>query len=161
MDILAKLIEHNNWANDQLIDVCAKLTDEQLDAKPLAAFEWSIRHTLTHLVTSQHDYLSLLTLPSEQRKQPSLLITELKQSASQSGEGILTLLKATSIDLSENVQTTDGFLIEPWVVITQVINHATAHRQQIIRILRLIGVNPPHLDGWSFGEVTNALVPTP
>jgi len=160
MNILAKLIKYNNWASDKLIDACIQLTDEQLDAKPLPTFEWSIRYTLTHLVISQHGYLSLLTLPPEQRKRPYLEMDDLKESALQSGEGILALLDSTIIDLNKTVQTTDGYSVEPWVVINQAVSHATEHRQQINRMLRILEVTPPDLDGWTFGEVTNALVPS-
>ncbi len=157
--MLAKLIEHNNWANLQLIERCSKLTDEQLDATPLPTSEWSIRHTLTHLVTCQHGYLSLLTLPPEQRQYPSLELSELETSAGQSGESLLALaLGPSHINSDVKIQTTDGYLVEPWVVIVQVINHATEHRRQISRMLRILGVTPPKLDGWAFGEVTNALV---
>ncbi len=56
---LAKLFEHNNWANLQIIQACSALSDEQLDAELQSAMKGSIRLTLTHLVTAQHNYLSL------------------------------------------------------------------------------------------------------
>jgi uncharacterized damage-inducible protein DinB len=160
--MLAKLIEHNNWANLQMIEMCLSLTDEQLDATPLPTSAWSIRHTLTHLVEAQQGYLSLLTLPPEMRQRTSLSLGELRGSAERSGEGLLTLVyDETSRHLDTRLQTTDGYLVEPWVVIVQVINRATEHRRQLSRMLRILGIMPPDLDGWSFGEVTNALVPHP
>ena len=44
--------------------------------------------------------------------------------------------------------------MEPWVVMVVVINHATEHREQISSMLSALGVTPPNLDGWSYGEVT-------
>lgn len=41
----------------------------------------------------------------------------------------------------------------------QIINHATEHREQIRSMLNALGVTPPNLDGWSFGEATNVLIP--
>jgi uncharacterized damage-inducible protein DinB len=55
-NILTRLFEHNNWANLQLIQTCATLTDEQLDAQPQTATKGSIRSTLQHLINSQEDY---------------------------------------------------------------------------------------------------------
>ena len=52
-NMLARLFEHNNWANAQIIQACAALSDEQLDAEPLSATKGSIRRTLVHLVASQ------------------------------------------------------------------------------------------------------------
>lgn len=34
INILEKLFEHNNWANLQIIQACASLSDAQLDAEP-------------------------------------------------------------------------------------------------------------------------------
>ena len=49
--------------------------------------------------------------------------------------------------------------MEPWVVMVQAINHATEHREQIKSMLSALGVTPPDIDGWSYAEVTKALVP--
>ena len=157
MNTLAKLFEHNNWANLQIIEVCSALGDEQLDA-PQPASTWSIRDTLSHLVESQRGYLALLTLPPEARQHAPLSFAELAESATASGEGLLAL--ACGERLETRLKTTDGYVVEPWVVMLQAINHATDHRRQISGMLRAMGVTPPRLDGWAFGEAGGALVPT-
>jgi len=156
---LVKLFEHNNWANSQIIQACSALSDAQLDAESQSATIGSIRQTLVHLVTSQHGYLSLLTLPVEARRAISPAFTELQQAARISGEGLLALAREPSNDQKTQLQTTDGYFVEPWVVIVQIINHATEHREQINSMLSALGVTPPDLDGWAYGEVTNALIP--
>ena len=157
---LVKLFEHNNWANVQIIQACSALSDEQLDAEPQSATMGSIRRTLLHLVTSQRGYLSLLTLPVEARRAISPAFAELQQAASISGDGLVALAKDEPINhLKTQLQTTDGYFVEPWVVIIQVINHATEHREQICSMLSALGVAPPVLDGWAYGEATNALIP--
>jgi uncharacterized damage-inducible protein DinB len=75
-----------------------------------------------------------------------------------SGEGLLALARGEK-PLDSRLQTTDGFLVEPWVVMLQVINHATEHREQIKSMLSAQGVTPPDIDGWAYGEATKALVP--
>jgi len=157
---LVKLFEHNNWANLQVIQVCSVLSDELLDAEPQSATRGSIRLTLSHLVASQQGYLSLLTLPVEARHNVSPTFAELQESASISGEGLLSLARdEPSKPLKTQLQTTDGYFVEPWVVMVQAINHATEHREQIKSMLSSLGVTPPDIDGWSYGEVTNALIP--
>ncbi len=158
--VLVKLFEHNNWANLQIIQACSALSDEQLDAEPQSATKGSIRSTLLHLVTSQRGYLSLLTLPVEARLNPPLAFAELQESARRSGEGLLALVRDELDKLpTTRLQTRDGYDVEPWVVLVQVINHATEHREQIKSMLSALGVTPPDLDGWSYGAVTNALIP--
>ena len=159
-NILVKLFEHNNWANLQIIQACSALSDEQLDAEPQSATKGSIRRTLSHLVASQQGYLSLLTLPVEARLDVPPTFAELQESARISGEGSLALARdESSKHLKTRLQTKDGYFVEPWVVMVQVINHATEHREQIKSMLSSLGVTPPDIDGWDHGEATNALIP--
>ncbi len=159
-NILARLFEHNNWANQQIIQACSALSDGQLDAEPQSATKGSIRLTLLHLVGSQRGYLALLTLPVEARLYASLEFTELQKVASVSGKALLALARDESSKLAKtHLQTKDGYFVEPWVVMVQIINHATEHREQISSMLSALGVTPPNLDGWAYGEVTNALTP--
>lgn len=157
--IIEKLFEHNNWANMQIIQACSRLTDEQLDAEPQSATHGSIRSTLSHLVTSQRGYLALLTLPVEKRPNTPLEFNELEESVRTTGEGLLALIRDEHKFPQERLQTRDGYDVEPWVVMLQIINHATEHREQISSMLSALGVTPPDLDGWSHGEATNALIP--
>jgi uncharacterized damage-inducible protein DinB len=161
-NLFVKLLKHNNWANQRMIQACSALSDEQLDAEPQSATKGSIRRTLLHLVSSQRGYLSLLTLPIEARLQPAPAITDLQESARSSGEGLLALARYESGTFAKTrLQTTDGFFVEPWVVLLQVINHATEHREQISSMLTALGATLPDLDGWAYGEATHTLVPIP
>ena len=156
-NVLARIMEHNNWANDQVIQACAELSDDQLDAEPRSATLGSIRGTLVHLVAAQRGYLSLLTLPVEERSTAPLEYAELREAARISGQGLLALAEAGAFP-TERLQTRDGHMVEPWVVMVQVINHATEHREQIKSMLSALGVTPPDVDGWDYGFATNALV---
>jgi len=158
-NILEKLYEHNNWANLQIIQACSTLSDEQLDAEPQSATKGSIRSTLLHLVSSQQGYLSLLTVPVEERHDVRPTYDELEESVRRSGEGLLALTRDESSILQTRLRTKDGYYVEPWVVMLQVINHATEHREQIKSMLSSQGATPPNIDGWDYGEATNTLIP--
>ena len=113
-----------------------------------------------HPVASQRGYLSLLTLPLEERPTVPPTFAELQESVSSSGEGSLSLARdGSSKPLKDQLQTRDGYFVEPWVVMVQAINHATEHREQIKSMLSSLGVTPPDIDGWDYGLVTNALIP--
>jgi uncharacterized damage-inducible protein DinB len=157
---LVKLFDHNNWANLQIIQACSVLSDEQLDAEPQSATKGSIRRTLLHLASSQQGYLSLLTLPLEARLDVRPAFAELQESVSTSGGGLVSLARdEASQPLTAQLQTKDGYFVEPWVVMVQAINHATEHREQIKSMLSSLGITPPDIDGWTYGEATNALIP--
>jgi len=157
-NFLERMFEHNNWANLRIIEACSALSEEQLDAEPQTVVKGTIRETLTHLVSSQHNYLSILTLPVEERKRIKPSTSELYDAARRSGKGLIALAKDVSV-LKDRLQTTDGHYVEPWVIMVQVINHAHEHREQICSMLNALGVTPPDMDGWSYGEAVNALIP--
>lgn len=158
-NFLVKIFEHNIWANQKIIEACNTLTDDQLDAEPHSVTKGDIRETLSHLVTSQRGYLALLTQPVEERPTTHLEFAELQESARLSGEGLLALAKGEQKPFETRLKTRDGFYTEPWVVMLQIINHATEHREQIKSMLSALGVTPPDVDGWDYAIVTNALVP--
>ena len=157
-NFLVKLFEHNNWANLQIIQACSSLSDDQLDSEPRSVTKGSIRNTLLHLVNSQRGYLALLTLPVEARPNTPLAFAELQEAAINSGEGLLALARDEAIKpIKTQLRTRDGYFAEPWVVMVQVINHATEHREQIKSMLNSLGITPPDIDSWTYGEFTNAV----
>jgi uncharacterized damage-inducible protein DinB len=160
-EYLVKLFEHNNWANLQIIEACSALSEEQLDAEARSATAGSIRQTLMHLVRSQQGYLGILTLPVKERPEISLTFSELGESAHMSGEGLLALARGEQKPVQPPLQTRNGYTVEPWVIMVQIINHASEHREQIKSMLTALGVTPPDIDGWDFGESSDALVPIP
>ena len=46
-----------------------------------------------------------------------------------------------------------------WATITDLAFHATEHREQLKSMLSALGVTPPDIDGWDYGDVTKALIP--
>ena len=159
-NFLVKLFEHNNWANLQIIQACSALSEAQLDSEPQSATMGSIRATLMHLVTSQRGYLALLTLPVEARPNTPLEFAESQESVIKSGEGLLELARDDAVKpIKTKLRTRDGYFAEPWLVMVQAINHATEHREQIKSMLSSLGITPPEIDGWTYGEAANAIIP--
>lgn len=156
-----QLFLHNTWANLKMVEKCATLTDTQLDAQPHGATRGTIRETVYHIVNSQVGYLSLLSgKPRLFQWQGTASFDDLRKAAQASGDGLIALIKDDSSPaLRHRLQTKDGYLVEPWVVLVQVINHATEHREQINSMLTALGIAPLELDGWSFGDATGALTP--
>lgn len=111
-------------------------------------------------MSSQQSYLRTLTLPLEERLDPfTVEFAALQESAGVSGEGLLALARGERKPFKSQLQTRDGHNVEPWVLMVQIINHATEHREQINSMMSALGVTPTDLDGWSYGEATNALIP--
>ncbi len=172
---LVRLFEFNNWANRQIIEFCQKLNDEHLDAPPTSATYGSIRKTLVHLVAAQQRYLDHLTLPLEDRLKhvyPDFADEGVANSANEAfvledvanstGDAFLALARGDmNLFQATQISTPDGYVVEPWVLMVQVINHGDEHREQIKSMLTALGITPPETDGWHYGESVGALVNPP
>jgi uncharacterized damage-inducible protein DinB len=158
-ETLTTLYSHHLWANLRLLELCAELTDEQMDATISGTFG-SIRGTLQHIVTSEQSYFSRISTGQPRRypeDAPPLTIAEMVESVRVTGNGL--------IEWAPRVQADDAVLLD-WegtprevpktIIVTQVINHATEHRAQIMVIMTQLGIQPPDLDSWTyFDELEN------
>jgi uncharacterized damage-inducible protein DinB len=160
-NVLARLFEHHNWANARMIEVCSTLTDEQLEAQPKSVTKGSIRRTLEHLVNSQQGYLRTLTgIEPRFDLKGTRSFPDLREAARLVGEDFLAIARDEAGKMPKTPrQTRDGYLVEPWVLMLQVLNHGAEHREQISSMLTDLGLTPPDLDGWSYAEFTKAMRP--
>ncbi len=152
---LVSLFQHNTWANLSLLETCAALGDDQLDATGSGAYG-SIRDTLLHLAAAEERYLSIFT--GQQGEDP---IREgifpgfdvLRERMAQSGRALTELAaSAQAADILQGRRRGEIQPIPAPVVLVQIINHATEHRTNITTILSQLGVEYPRVDGWAYGE---------
>ncbi len=158
--LLKRIVEHNNWANQALLEACSKLTCEQLDATPRSPNEWTIRTILTHIIEAQLGYVALLSGNGSTVSGTASTIDELRRGLNQSGAELEAITDDDhTIAWNTNITTRDGYHVKPWTVFVQAINHATDHRRQICSLFRALSIEPPRIDGWSYGESVGAVVP--
>jgi uncharacterized damage-inducible protein DinB len=147
---------HHIWATEILIDRCAALTPEQLST-PAPGTYGSILDTFRHLVIADCWYLTFF------RDEPQLLaegsepnLAEMRAAMTTTGTAWLALL-ATGLDgEADAVEQGDGwtFHAPTGFRLAQVIQHGTDHRSQICTALTSLGVEPPVIDLWAYGEAT-------
>ncbi|MFN8548208.1 MAG: DinB family protein [Candidatus Eisenbacteria bacterium] len=155
---MMRLFEQSNWANLEFIRACARLSDTQLDDPLPGTAKRSIREILWHTVRSQHGYLTQLQgVDHESTWVEPATFEALLASAAESGDGLTAIATGENGAALETVFFLDGYRIEPWVVLTQALNHATEHRVEIKAKLLALGVKPPRCDGWEYGRVTGGL----
>ena len=152
-DTLTTLFSHNLWANLSLLERCAELTSEQLDATISGTFG-SIHDTLQHIVTAEQSYFSRISIGQPHRQPedaPSLTMAEMVESVRMTGLGLIEW--APKVQADDTVQLDwEGTpcKVPKTIILTQAINHATEHRAQIMTILTQLGIQPPDLDSWSY-----------
>lgn len=155
---LTVLFRHHLWANLRLLEHCAKLSAEQLEAR-IAGSYGSIYETLQHITTSERSYFSRISTGqpyAHPEDTPPMSMAEMAEALRQTGEGL--------IDWAPRVQAGDAVEVN-WrgtprqvpksIILTQVINHATEHREQIKAIMTELEIEPPDLQGWTYFEETD------
>ncbi len=152
-DTLTTLFSHNLWANLCLLERCAELTHEQLDATISGTFG-SIQDTLGHIVKAERSYFARISTgqpyPRAENEHP-MTIEEMMKSVKTTGAGFIEW--APKVQAGDTVQVDwEGTPrdVPKTIILTQVINHATEHRAQIMAILTQLGNKSPELDSWTY-----------
>ena len=152
-DTLTILFSHHLWANLRLLERCAELTPEQLDTAAIGAFG-SIHDTLRHIVMSEQAYFSRIST-GQRYDRPAdaspMTIPDMVDSVRTTGAGLIAW--APKVHANDTVPIDwDGTprAVPKSIILTQVINHATEHRAQIMVMLTQLGIEPPDLQSWSY-----------
>jgi uncharacterized damage-inducible protein DinB len=152
-DTLTTLFSHHLWANLRLLEQCATLSSEQLDATISGAYG-SIRDTLQHIVIAEQSYFSRISTGRRRTRPedaPPMTFNEMVESAQTTGSGLIEW--APRVQAGDTVPIDwDGTLLDvpKTILLTQAINHATEHRAQVMAILTQLGIQPPELDSWTY-----------
>lgn len=159
---LTTMFEHNLWANLRLLDVCAGLDEELLNARATGTYG-RLRDTLLHILACEEIYVNLLTgrepvhTLGEGAGFPGF--EELRQRARRSGEELIRI--AELVDPAQVLRGTwrtkprawqgKPFSIQSTIPLLQAINHGTEHRSHVATVLSQLGIKPPALDAWAYG----------
>jgi uncharacterized damage-inducible protein DinB len=149
------MFKHNLWANLQMLEACSRLTGEQLDAVIPGTYG-SIRSTLLHMIGAEEGYLARLKgqpRPPLRNEAGFTGFDDLRAAATRSGEAPIEIAeKGPPTEFLRYVDMEgDPVEMTSAVMLVQVINHATEHRDQVNAVLTYLKVNPCDLDGWAYG----------
>jgi uncharacterized damage-inducible protein DinB len=146
---------HHVWATLRLMDACTELSEEQLETS-LPGTYGSILDTMRHLVVSDAGYLNRLSGGRHPRiEEAEMGLAELRSVIERNAEAWPELLAANP-DPSEMVTVHrddgTGFEAPKGIRLAQIVHHGTDHRSQICTALTSLGIEPPHIDAWDYGE---------
>lgn len=150
--------EHHVWANSALLDVCDSLSEEQL-SESVPAIYGNILDTMRHLIGADQSYLNVLTggaVTPRRFDQSALDLADLRRLAAEHAgawSALVATAPNTDTDLASSASEGGTVHATIGVRLAQAIHHGTDHRSQICTALTLLGVEPPDIDVWAFGEV--------
>jgi uncharacterized damage-inducible protein DinB len=159
--LLIEAFRYNKWANLHLLDVCAKLSDDQLQLTAPGTYG-TISSTLLHLVAAEQRYLRRLagTKPEiNERDQSAPTLAQLREHAARSGDHLIEL--ASRITAEETMEEERGgqlMKLHLWVVVVQAIHHGNDHRTHVCTILGAHDIPYGEMDVWAYGQATGAII---
>ena len=159
--ILVEAFRYNRWANLHLLDVCAGLSDNQLQLTAPGTYG-TIAATLVHLLSAEQRYLRRFGVGergiNERDVVPGLAI--LRDHAVRSGDQLIEVAgRIKPDDAIEEKGQGRLFRLELGVVLLQAMHHGNDHRTHVCTILGSHGIEYGGLDVWAYGEATAAMKP--
>jgi uncharacterized damage-inducible protein DinB len=156
--------DHNTWATLQVIDVCLTLTPEQLETS-LPGTYGSILDTMRHLVAAEANYLFVCSGEGAPIEDEDRMDMEELRAAIEGFGPTWSALLARDPDpdtvlvrhRDDGSETSAPLSIR----LAQVVHHGTDHRSQICTALTSLGIEPPSIDVWAFGEADGRVVEAP
>jgi len=162
--LLEDALAHHVWATLLIIDTCAELSPEQLDTTVPGTFG-SIIDTVRHTVGADSWYLFRLAgdeyPPIEE---DGMGLAELRAAMERFGPAWSAVLEANpDPDEVTSVIRDDGSETHApkGLRLAQVLHHGTDHRSQICTALTTLGIEPPEVDAWAWGQQTGRVTEIP
>ncbi len=162
--VLGDAFAHHVWATLRLVDACLPLSPQQLGTAVPGTYG-SILETVRHLVGADSSYL--FTMTGERTPlidEDHMGLPELR--AAMEGHGAAwSWLLAQDLDPDTVFvrHRDDGSETHApmGIRLAQALHHGTDHRSQICTTLTTLGVEPPAIDVWDFGEQDGRVVEIP
>jgi uncharacterized damage-inducible protein DinB len=153
--LLTDAFEHHVWATTTLIDTCLELSPEQLETSVPGTYG-TILQTMRHLVGGDAWYLYRLFDDADYiTDEDRMDLAELRAAMERNGTAWAALLaKGPDPDEICLGKNEDGSATKTTVGIrlAQALHHGTDHRSQICTAITTLGIEPPGIDVWAFGE---------
>jgi uncharacterized damage-inducible protein DinB len=162
--LLADAFAHHVWATLRVIDACLPLDAAQLETAAPGTYG-SIVDTVRHLVGADCGYLATLTDGRVARIDEDAMDLAARRSAMEGNDAAWSRLVADDLDADAVVvrRRDDGSETHAplGIRLAQALHHGTDHRSQICTALTTLGVEPPEIDVWDFGERHGRVVEVP
>ncbi len=158
---LEQIFRHNHWANGLVTAACLDLTPQQLSTSVEGTYG-ELGRTLAHLAAGEAGYTWRLDQSFDRFRwndetDPVPSVNELAAVLDRTGRRLIELAGSIPGDreISYEVEG-ETRSWRAWVILGQVIDHGREHRSHVATILTQLGIQPPDMDMWAYGESTGA-----
>ena len=152
---LRDAFRHHSWATLRLLDACQGLTEEQLLA-PAPGLYGGVLKTLRHVVGADAWYLFVLTGGRVPRiDEDTLDLTGLRACTERHAaawEDVLREELDPDADVVAHGDDGSESHARAGIRLAQALHHGSDHRSQVCTQLTALGIEPPDIDVWAYGE---------
>jgi len=159
-ELIGEAFTYNGWATTRLLAFCRELTPDQLN-QPGAGTYGSILATLNHLIRSDAGYLprAKITRPtwvdSDDEDRDAINEFNLLEARVKETAALWQKYLADPLDVRQLLLLDEGaYECQSSVPVIQALHHGNAHREQISSLITNLGLEPPDISVWAFGEDT-------
>ena len=159
--LLIEAFRYNKWANLHLLEVCAGLSQDQLQLTTPGTYG-TIAATLQHLLGAEQRYLRRMIghEPQIHERDEFPGIAAMQEIAERSGDLLIDAAgRINGDDLIDTQYGDQQFRLHLGVVLLQAMHHGNDHRTHICTILGHHGLTYGDMDVWAYGDATGAIVP--
>jgi uncharacterized damage-inducible protein DinB len=161
--LMADAFAHHVWATERVLEACAGLTDEQL-ATTVPGTYGTILDTLRHTVGADRSYLYVIGSGRHERvEEDTMDLAQLQGEWATHGAAWTEILDKPPDPDEQLVRHRDdgsSTRAPTGLRLAQALHHGTDHRSQIATALTQLGIEPPDIDLWAYGEVHGRVAET-
>lgn len=155
LEMIRRLYEYHEWADDRLLDAAARVSEEALDRDADIPFG-NARDNLLHILGSQVSWLMRWTgeSPPLAKIEPGLVAAALTESFERAHERLRSYIRALTEEQVEapiRFMEFDGgkpyeFERPMWEMLLSVGSHGMGHRGEVAAVLTTAGASPGEID---------------
>jgi uncharacterized damage-inducible protein DinB len=158
--LLAEGFGHHVWATCTLIDVCATLSEEQLQANAPGTYG-PIIDTMRHIVGADTNYLVVLSggevaTIDEDSMDLASLRAEMIRNEQRWADALPRHLDPAVVVVRHRDDGSESHA-QTGTRLMQALQHGTDHRSQICTALTSLGIEPPEIDVWAYADAQGRL----
>jgi uncharacterized damage-inducible protein DinB len=158
--VLIEAFRYSKWANLHLLDVCAILSDEQLQLASPGTMG-TIAATLTHMLAAEQRYLWRFDGDEPQLREKDGFpgIPGLREHAERSGDDLIERVGRLEDGTAGLGRLHEGERVVPLaMILIQALHHGTDHRTHVCTILGQNDISYGDMDVWAYGTAIGAYV---
>ncbi|HYL08602.1 MAG TPA: DinB family protein [Candidatus Udaeobacter sp.] len=159
--LFVEAFRYHRWANLFLLDVCGRLTEEQLELTSPGTYG-TVFATIVHLVGAEQRYIHRLggSEPRVTSRWEFGGVAPLRAEAELSADELIGLASRAQPEDELETQVQDRrYRLKSAIVLLQALHHGNDHRTHICTVLGAHGIEYGDMDVWAYADATGASVP--